>query len=544
LSKNKNVEFAELLKSFLDKFKETEAIIISDQESFIIAGEKRKDVDMELVSFLTAIVNPILERIRSEFAFQKFGTATFDTDEHRLMFISVSNSITLSFVFEALASTDKLSPYAYFLAEKTAQFIEADENTILHLKLPSFDYDLSLSPEKKVRGQLYRDQLATGGIYRFKFIIIGDHEVGKTSIIRRFVDNKFSVDYRATIGLNILPHKFEVFGNTVNLSLWDIGAQEYFKRYRKTYYNGAQAAFIVFDLSNRSSFENIYTWYNELKEFTNTADIPMIIIGNKNDLVEKRKINKEEAFELVKTLSELSEFSVESELSNFTNLADLAEGSGSKIVYIETSAKTGENIIDAFTLLSYHYILTSWKIEEERLKGTLIEVIQDILEDKDKLTISFLTEDILFSPGFQTLVNLESLGNYREIKNKKKEKIIQFDCGLILKNFSTDSFNVSDSDAVFCIFDNRGNTEIDAKWNDVVLKVIQKLPKSKVIIIGVRISEKNESLDLVSEFDVKDQAEKKQLSILFFNIGEDIKHEIYEQLDAMLISLKNQIYSY
>ena len=118
--------FKELLSKFIELNPEVEAVIVSDVEGFIIAGEKRKDVDMELVSFLTSIVNPIIERIRNEFAFKKFGTASFDTNEYRLLFISIDEATTLSLVIKNLASIDKVSPYAYFLAEKTAQILTAN----------------------------------------------------------------------------------------------------------------------------------------------------------------------------------------------------------------------------------------------------------------------------------------------------------------------------------------------------------------------------------------------------------------------------------
>ena len=85
----KNTLFVDLFSQFLEVNEDVVAIIVSDAEGLIIAGEKRKDIDMELVSVLTSIINPVLERMRSEFAFKKFGNATFDTEDHRLLFISV-----------------------------------------------------------------------------------------------------------------------------------------------------------------------------------------------------------------------------------------------------------------------------------------------------------------------------------------------------------------------------------------------------------------------------------------------------------------------
>ena len=139
--------------------------------------------------------------------------------------------------------------------------------------------------------------------------------------------------------------------------------------------------------------------------------------------------------------------------------------------------------------------------------GSGLGDLVDLIEDKEDLTIAFLTEDILHSPGFQTFMNIDKLGNYNEMKNKKKERIVRFANGLIIKNYVTDSFNVSDSDAVFCIFDAREN--FNPKWNEVVSKIIQKLPKNKVILISIRVSKDADLSTFISQFNVNEQAEKR-----------------------------------
>ncbi|MHA1478184.1 MAG: GTP-binding protein, partial [Promethearchaeota archaeon] len=273
---NKKRLFNELLTKFLLKYEDVDALIVSDHEGFIISGQKRASVDMELVSVLTALINPVLERIRDEFAFKKFGSASFDTEENRLLFISIDENITLSVVLDILASFDKISPYAYFLAEKTAQIIDANEDDIIQLDIPNFGTEIdTLSEASRIKEQIYQMRLDSGGIYKFKFIIVGDKAVGKSSIVRRFVDDKFSLDYRSTLGLNVLSHSMKFYGNEVYFSLWDLGGQAYFKRFRKAYYVGTQAAFIVFDVCERQTFSNIKIWYEELKEFLGNKNIPI-----------------------------------------------------------------------------------------------------------------------------------------------------------------------------------------------------------------------------------------------------------------------------
>ncbi|MFX1393537.1 MAG: GTP-binding protein [Promethearchaeota archaeon] len=513
---NLTKSFHTLLNNFLEKNKEVEALIVSDREGFIVAGETSQKVDMEIISVLTAIVNPILERIRDEFAFKKFGTASFDTDQHRLLFISVDENVTLSVVLNTLASIDKISPYAYFLAEKTAQIINADENEVIQLDIPDFEYEGE--SVERLKDQIYQLRLDTGGIYRFKFIIIGDHYVGKTSIIRQYVDKKFSKDYRATIGINILAHTFDFFGNEINLSLWDIGAQQYFKRFRRTYYMGSQAAFIVFDLTNRETFDNVKMWFNELINFIGQKDMPIVIVGNKTDLKGERVVVYEEGVNLA---TELSEKGV------------------SKISYIETSALNGENVDDAFSLISYHYIMKSKELEEELLKDELINEIKCILTNKEKLTLTFITESTFWNPGLQIMTELYKLGVYKETKDTKEEKIFEYPNGLILKSNLFDSIDLSDSDGAFCIFDARGKEHIDSRWKEIVNKIIESIQEKKVVLIGVRVEpEKIDWSVLMEEFDVNEQLERKMVSLLFFKIGVEYRLEIYDQLEVMLNTIK------
>lgn len=542
---NKNQFFTELLNNFLKINENIEAIIVSDEDGLIIAGEKRKDIDMELISFLTAVVSPILERIRNEFAFQKFGTASFDTEDHRLLFISVDKSTTLSLVLGSMGSTDKLAPYAYFLAEKVAQILAAVEGDLIQLSIPNFEYEASL-PEisSKLKNQIYQSKLDQGGMFSFKFIIIGDHEVGKTSIIRRFVENRFLTDYRATIGLNILSHNFYALGNRINLLLWDVGAQAFFQKYRKIYYRGSQAAFIVFDLTNRNSFESVNKWHNELKEFLENRDLPIIIVGNKKDLIEKRAISSEEGIKLAKDLSDVSKFSEPSALSNFSDLSYITKLSGSKISYIETSALTGENIQEAFNLICYHYIAKSKELEEKRIKNAILEDMNIIIEDKGLLTLSFINKDLMWSPGLQLITEIKKPNNFTKVKEKKKEKIIEYAEGLVLNNFNFEAFNVINSDGVFCIFDAREKDHVDPEWKKIVNDVVEKLKKNKVILIGVRISKNLDWSRLMEEFEIKEEAEEKSISILFFKISDEYRFEIFEQLEVMLNILKDLRFNY
>jgi small GTP-binding protein len=515
---NKNTLFNELFNNFLEVNKETEAIIVSDEEGLIIAGETREDIDMEIVSVLTTIVNPILDRIRYEFDFKKFGSCSFETDHNRLIFISVDEKIMLSMVLNTMASIEQYSPYGYFLAEKTAQIINLNESDHIQLSVPNFRYEAEQA--KRMKNQLYQLDFDPQGNYKFKFIITGDHNVGKTSIIRRFAEDRFLSDYRATIGLNIISHDFESFGNQINVTLWDIGAQEYFRRYRKTYYNAAQAGFIVFDLTNRKSFENITNWINELNEFIDSKDLPVMIIGNKRDLTEKRVISNQEAVSMSQALT---------------------RSSNRNILYFETSALTGENVEDAFRLISYNFITKCKEIAQRQRNQELLNEIEYILQFQDNLILTFITENPLWNPALQMMIESSDNEQIVNFKDEEDEKFYQYSNGLVLKNCIYFLKDVSDSDGVFCIFDARDRDSINPKWTYIVSKIIDFLDKNKVLVLGILVSEQNDWSKLIQEFRIDEELERKMGSIIFFKIGKEYQLEIYNQLKAMLTAIKNLI---
>ncbi len=515
LSINRKRLFDEILNNFLERFSDVEAIIVSDHEGFVIAGEKRKDTesDLEIVSVLTTLINPVLERIRNEFAFKKFGTASFDTDEHRLMFITIDEERILSIIFNSMASVEKVAPYTYFLAEKTAQILNSGEDDTLQLVIPDFDSDTER--HEKLKESICQSEIDDCVNYNFKFVIIGNHEVGKTSLIRQFVERKFLHDYRATIGLNIFAHNFDFQGNEISVQLWDIGAQQYFKRFRKIYYNGAEAAFIVFDITNRESFGKIKDWYKEINQLIDETNIPIVIVGNKDDLAGQRVISTAEGEALAKSLSE-------------TGLS-----------YIETSALTGSNVKDAFELMAYHYIIKSKKKEKDQIQESLTEAIISTLKELIILELTFITDDFNWNPGFQTIVNLEKLGEFSKLKDNHSEKLYPYKNGLIISSYMYDEFNLSNSDGVFIIFDARNKEHIDPEWKNILMRTIKKIRKKRAVIVGLRVSDDKNYPQLMDEFVIDNDLEEKIVSVLFLKIGTDYREKMYDHLILMLELIVN-----
>ncbi|MBY9006173.1 MAG: GTP-binding protein [Candidatus Lokiarchaeota archaeon] len=515
MEKYQNLFFKKLCTNFFKINYEVEAIILSHIDGTILHEEKKEEINMEVISDLTSLIHPVIERIRNEFAFQEFGTASLNTENHRILFISVNKDIFMIFVIVPDALIDKITLYAYFLAEKTAQILTIDENDDIQLIIPKFEYETR--EKDQLRNQVYQTQLDDGKTYRYKFILVGDEAVGKTSIVRRFTENRFSDDYRATIGLNLISHTIKFINNDIELFIWDIGAQKYFKRFRETYYQGAQAVFIVFDLTNKESYENVQEWFNEINEFVKTEGLSIIIVGNKSDLKEERQIEYKKGVEI-------------------TNL--LHKQGILNISYIETSALTGENISEAFRLLSYHYIMENKEFEEDKLKQDIKNIISSIVSIKEKLTISFITEHQYWSPGLQILTNIASdfsLKDSTEIDDIRK---YEYKNGLVIKNYDFNFERIINSDAIVCIFDARNKTHTNIRWRNIVKNIIDSNEPKQVILIGLRVNKYTDWTNIIKEFNINEYLGDKNTSLLLVKIGEKYRIEIFDHLKIMFNTLE------
>jgi len=156
--------------------------------------------------------------------------------------------------------------------------------------------------------------------YTLNYIVVGDTGVGKSCIILSFLGETFRAEHTTTIGIDFGSKMVSAHSKKFKLLIWDTAGQEAFNSISRSYYRGAAGALLVYDITNKESFLHIKKWMDEIKHYGD-AHISFVLVGNKTDLEEKRAVTYEEG----------ADFAKEHEM-----------------IFIETSAKSGQNINDAF----------------------------------------------------------------------------------------------------------------------------------------------------------------------------------------------------
>jgi len=162
--------------------------------------------------------------------------------------------------------------------------------------------------------------MADNYAYLFKLIIIGDPSTGKSCLLHRFIHESFNTEITHTIGVEFGSKIIEVSGQRVKLQIWDTAGQERFRSVTRSYYRGAAAAILAFDISNRDTFNRLGTWLADARNYS-SSDLVVTIVGNKVDIEQNREI----------TFNEASEFATQNET-----------------LFLETSAVTGVGVNDIF----------------------------------------------------------------------------------------------------------------------------------------------------------------------------------------------------
>jgi len=155
----------------------------------------------------------------------------------------------------------------------------------------------------------------------FKLVMVGDSGVGKSCLLDKFLDDSSTNNFISTIGVDIRSREMLLNDKRVKIQVWDTGGQQRYRPVLASCYRGALGVIIVFDVTNRSSFDNIKQWIVEVEEFSHSSGIPRILVGNKADLADRREVDLEVAEEFARS---------------------------NNLPYIETSVMRQSNIKEAF----------------------------------------------------------------------------------------------------------------------------------------------------------------------------------------------------
>ncbi|KAL2102448.1 hypothetical protein ACEWY4_001616 [Coilia grayii] len=161
--------------------------------------------------------------------------------------------------------------------------------------------------------------------FLFKIILIGDSNVGKTSVVQSFKSGLFSERQHNTIGVDFTVRTLTIQGKKVKMQVWDTAGQERFRTITQSYYRSAHAALIAYDITRRATFTSVTHWLHEVQTF-GAANVLLTLIGNKCDLEDQREVRFEEA-------------------------CALAEDHGMAAA-LETSAKEARNVEEVFVLMA------------------------------------------------------------------------------------------------------------------------------------------------------------------------------------------------
>jgi Ras-related protein Rab-2A len=159
-------------------------------------------------------------------------------------------------------------------------------------------------------------------ISSFRYIIIGDTEVGKSSLLLQFTEKQFNFEHDMTIGVEMGSRQVTLGSKKVKLEIWDTAGQESYLSITRSYYRGADGCLLVFDITNRKSFESLSMWLSEAKQNSNNPNLVILMIGNKADLQDSRQVSSQEAMD----------FAVANQLT-----------------YLEITAKSYDDVERAFT---------------------------------------------------------------------------------------------------------------------------------------------------------------------------------------------------
>ena len=221
------------------------------------------------------------------------------------------------------------------------------------------------------------DGIAVEDLIKLKLIVVGNQGTGKSCILNRFLNETFDENYQATIGLDFQSKNVTIHDQDVRLILYDTAGQEKFRSLIPMYIREAQIILLIYDISDKDSFDSIPRWIQEVLDVKNT-DAVFALIGNKNDLENDRKVTFEEG----------KKFAEEN-----------------KFIFQEVSAKSGKNFETLFEVQLFEAVYNKFKSEFDK-RERMYDDGQVNEETNDKNT--------------DNKVKLEANNTNQNVKKKKK----------------------------------------------------------------------------------------------------------------------------
>lgn len=307
-----------LLKVYVSKLNLDAAAVVDRQGLIISSVVSPKINEEEQIGAITAVVDSLIARIKTEFGGKQEFSNIMSIENHKFLFTSAGAEAIITSLATPDTDDNALLVFGKYIADKVGKVLAGQQNV-----------PLILPPILDVLSK-FRGGKIPKGTYSAKLIMCGDYQVGKTSLIRRYVENKFIENYIASIGVDITKKMIQVGEDcSVNFLIWDVaGQRQQFQAQRGRFYMGANSIFIVCDKTRPESFASIDFWIKDIKSAIHDP-IPIILIANKCDLVLDEKV----------TTAQVD-----------AKAAELG------FPFIETSAKTGENVTEAFTYMAYQIV--------------------------------------------------------------------------------------------------------------------------------------------------------------------------------------------
>lgn len=169
--------------------------------------------------------------------------------------------------------------------------------------------------------------------YLFILVLIGDSGVGKSCLLLRFADDKWTDSYISTIGVDFKIRTIELDQKTIKLQIWDTAGQERFRTISSTYYRGAHGIIVVYDVTNHTSFDNVSRWLTEIDKYAREG-VNKILVGNKSDHTTPEEGGPNAQRQVTKQQGK-----------------EFADSKG--IPFLETSAKIGTFVDTAFLMMAH-----------------------------------------------------------------------------------------------------------------------------------------------------------------------------------------------